>query len=267
MLLVLEVRADKGSFNGSSVEVVGGLSSNNGNYSVRYTFLILSLAFIRWLTSPVSMAVLPSYTTVHITPTRLKCHVSPACRTALIEVFIATSLVDETHSITMTNLEADKQFGFDYLVSNSTSDPSKPDLAGIAISDPVDVGGVSPSDPIVDGPSNIALIGGIIGGIVGISLLALLCLILWKRQKKAKKVVLGTRSTDTIGEIPVLHHSRSTWSAKKSVHSRVGCIPIKIVHGITRALHFPVPRNQHSRSTRTYPEYLDLPRHQAVPSY
>jgi hypothetical protein len=171
--------------------VVGGLSINNGNYSVRYAFLILSLALIRWLTCPVSMAVLPSYTTVHITPTRLKCHVSPALMTALIEVFIATSLVDETHSITMTNLEADKQFSLDYLVSNSTSDPSRPDLAGIAISDPVDVGGVSPSDPIADGPSNIALIGGIIGGIVGISFLVLLCLILRKRQQKAKKFVLG----------------------------------------------------------------------------
>jgi hypothetical protein len=92
----------------------------------------------------------------------------------------------------MTNLDAEKQFSFDYLVANSTSDPSKLELAGIAISDPIDTGGSTPSEPAAvseaglgaDGPSDTALIAGIIGGIIGVALLAMLCFLLWRKRKK-----------------------------------------------------------------------------------
>ena len=97
----------------------------------------------------------------------------------------------------MTNAET--MFDLDYMVVNSTIDPSAPvNLTGTTIIEPVDAPGLLPGDPTKPdaGPDddNGVLIGGIIGAVAGIALLGLLGLILWRKWRKSRRT--ATRQQD-----------------------------------------------------------------------
>jgi len=91
----------------------------------------------------------------------------------LIPVFLATNLVDGPHSFTMTNTES--RFDLDYIVVNSTIDPSaEVTLAGTTIIDPINPGREpSPNNAIKPDPvndsGNAGMIGGIIGSVAGLA--------------------------------------------------------------------------------------------------
>jgi hypothetical protein len=109
----------------------------------------------------------------------------------LIPVFLATNLNDGPHSITMTNAES--RFDLDYIVVNSTVDPSAEiNLAGTTIIDPIDPGqepspnnAVKP-DPVDDG-GNAGMIGGIIGAVAGLAFLGLLAILLLRKCRKRSR--------------------------------------------------------------------------------
>lgn len=109
----------------------------------------------------------------------------------LISVFLATNLDDGAHTITMTNTET--KFDLDYMVVNSTIDPSaEVNLSGTTIIDPIDPGQEpSPNNAVkpdvVDDGGNAGLIGGIIGAVAGLALLGLLAVLLLRRCRKRSR--------------------------------------------------------------------------------
>jgi hypothetical protein len=88
----------------------------------------------------------------------------------------------------MTNTET--LFDLDYMVVNSTIDPSAPvNLTGTTIIEPVDAPGLLPGHPSKAGAEedNGVLIGSIIGAVAGLALLTLLAFILWRKWDKSTR--------------------------------------------------------------------------------
>jgi hypothetical protein len=115
-------------------------------------------------------------------------------------VFLATNLTDGPHDITMTNTDVGKWFDLDYMLVNSTTDPnpSPVELAGTSVIDPIETGNaasglVSPDKK--DDNGNGILIGSIVGSILGIVILTLLGLALWRRSRRSPP-----KSDSNIGE-------------------------------------------------------------------
>jgi len=87
-------------------------------------------------------------------------------------VYTASGLKDGPHTVTLSNVQADRYLDFDYMILNSTIEPgSKPVVA---------------DTPKVEekGTSTGAIIGGAVGGSVATLLLVLLAWFLWRRKNK-----------------------------------------------------------------------------------
>ncbi|WRT70256.1 uncharacterized protein IL334_007251 [Kwoniella shivajii] len=142
-------------FNGSSIQVFGGLYTDHGNYSIsiddgpekRYNGTFYKL-----------QSQTPLYTSSHLS--------------------------DGPHTLTMVNLGGTKgnYLDFDYAVVNSTVDPSgsTDNTTGTNTTTSTPESGGSSSSS-----SNVgAIAGGVVGGVVGLALVLLLAWFLFRRKRR-----------------------------------------------------------------------------------
>ncbi|WWD03607.1 hypothetical protein V865_001661 [Kwoniella europaea PYCC6329] len=149
-------------FNGSSIQVFGGLFTDHGNYSI----------------------VLDDGPEEKYNGTFFR--LQPQ-----VPLYTANNLQDGPHTLTMINVGgglAGNFLDFDYAVVNSTIDPSgsssNDTSTNTTISDPGS-GSSSSSD---SGSSNVAAIaGGAAGGVVGLALVVVLAWFLFRRKNKNRE--------------------------------------------------------------------------------
>ncbi|OCF39001.1 hypothetical protein I317_07218 [Kwoniella heveanensis CBS 569] len=182
--------AIKLSFNGSSVQMFGGLYMDHGNYSV-------------------SLDGRPP-NVYNGTFFRLQPQVA---------LYTASGLEDTAHTITITNMgqrdAVHNWIDFDYAVVNSSVDPTTVNTGttGTNVTGSTDGLPLNPVKPEADdSSSNIpAIAGGVVGGVVGLALVAVLAWFLHRRsQKNRDDVAYVLRSKEPMdldgGEVKPFEH-------------------------------------------------------------
>ncbi|WVQ84455.1 hypothetical protein IAT38_006607 [Cryptococcus sp. DSM 104549] len=143
-------------FNGSSIQVFGGLYIDHGNYSVSIDGA-KSEAF-----NGTFYKIMPGATLYH-----------------------ASNLKDGPHTLLLTNLgqsSAGTFFDFDYAVVNSTIDPAASPSNASSAADSTSTSTVSGTSGSSGNAGAIA--GGVVGAIVGLALVAVLAWFLFRRSKQ-----------------------------------------------------------------------------------
>lgn len=162
-------------FNGSSVQIFGGLYTDHGNYTVSLDGQPQGNYNGSW---------------VDLAPAT-SCESSASC-SLLSPVFFASGLTDGPHEIMVTNIGQGPRgsfFDFDYAVVNSTTDPStivSGTSTGTNTTD-IDPNGAMGQDSSAKDESsgpNVAAIGGGVGG--GVGALILLGLLVWWFLRKRR---------------------------------------------------------------------------------
>ncbi|WVQ84454.1 hypothetical protein IAT38_006606 [Cryptococcus sp. DSM 104549] len=162
------------SFNGSSVQVFGGMYMDHGNYSIS-------------IDNQPAQSFDGSYFELQTG----------------VSLYQASGLVDGPHKLVLTNIgqnAAGTFVDFDYAVVNSTIDPTTPSITAdgsttnipnLPITSPAD----SSASALVAGSGNGsqsksnsgAIVGGAVGGVVGLALLVLL-LWFWMRRRREHRL-------------------------------------------------------------------------------